>query len=111
MKPIAHRWLIKQNNRVVQIWDSIVTMTAFINGFLVTFQISFLPGHDDNYFHIFVAFVFLCDILLQFRIIRFNNKTGSELTSSKEIAKNYLTSVNLIVDVLGVLPFLALRDH
>ena len=46
----------------------------------------------------------MLDILLQFRIIRFNNKTGDELTSSKEIARNYLTSLNAVVDIMAIIP-------
>ena len=48
--------------------------------------------------------MFLIDILLSFRTSYLNVGNGKEITSSFEIAKRYLRSGNLILDIISTVP-------
>ncbi|KAJ3074202.1 Kinesin-like protein kif27 [Podochytrium sp. JEL0797] len=88
----------------LQTWDAMIVVLALINCILISFMIAFkhfsYPAWIVCYF---IDFMFLSDIYIKFHIAYLNN--GLWVVFPKEMAVNYLTSLQFRFDVLANLPY------
>ena len=99
-------------------WDitiaSIACYDSFIMPAVVCFeQLSHLPEEQAYKFTLYVVdFVYICDIIRQFRTTYYSKTTGEEIFNQRLIAKNYFKH-GMLIDICASLPIFVhlLNDH
>jgi len=93
--------------RVRLIWDwTILLLVAYLS-IMLPFNVAFKAHHNLRPFFIadfFLEFIFITDILLNFRTTYINPKTGRLVAKPKKIAKNYLKHW-FALDLIATMPF------
>ena len=67
---------------------------------------SFIESNESNFesLNILIDIFFFIDILIAFRTTYVNEMNGDEISSNKEIAKNYING-RFMLDLLSAIPF------
>eukprot|EP00111_Clytia_hemisphaerica_P018593 TCONS_00054981-protein len=93
--------------RLRLIWDWIILLLVAYLSILLPFNVAFKEHHNLKPFFIAdfcLEFIFITDIILNFRTTYINAKTGRLVTNPKQIAFNYLKHW-FVLDMIAVLPF------
>ena len=100
--------MLRQNDPQKTKWDLIIIFLAIYNSFQIPFEIAFDP--EDMKLPAFyvvnslIDFVFLLDIIVNFRTTFYDIETGDEVFDSKRTGKMYLKG-RFTVDLLSTIPF------
>lgn len=108
MKQAKHYCLCKRGSVWKLRWDLFIIFCAIFNAFTIPITVAFPDWTfmDTLYakvFGYFIDFFFLCDIIVNFRTTILN-RTGEEVTSSIQIAVEYMKS-RFLIDFLATVPF------
>ena len=85
-------------------WDVLVAVTAILNGFYVPYIFAFAENYHQVV-HLSVFCIFLLDILVQFRVTVLDDKTGDEILAPCQIARRYVASPEILIDLIAVASF------
>eukprot|EP00347_Sterkiella_histriomuscorum_P002268 403368814 len=113
LKELAHRkghkYTISYNSHFKVIWDSIIilmcVLISLMNSICVAFDTPF--RHDPGYIVLnqLLNIILIVDMILIFRTSRLDLETGEEINNPRDIAKHYIKSIWLIIDILSIIPF------
>jgi hypothetical protein len=99
------KYMISFNSPYRLIWDMMIVILALYNAIIVPLEISFKPDFRENpgyeFVDYFVDFIFLIDILINFRTTTVN-KYGEVIEDPKLIAKHYIFSLTFLCDILCI---------
>ena len=89
-------------------WDLFIMALVTYNCFYIPVAVVFRPEAVYYWYIIlinsFVNVVFAMDVLISFRFTYIEGKTGDEIADSRRIAKHYVVSGAILVDILAALP-------
>jgi potassium voltage-gated channel Eag-related subfamily H protein 7 len=111
-------WIIDpRTTRYLPLWDVLMVLALLFTATVTPYELSFLPepdtnarlGQADGSPNLFIAnriidLLFMIDVLLCFRLMYYDRRTGQWVSSPKRIANHYLRGW-FTVDFLSVLPF------
>ena len=80
-----------------------MAILAIINGFYVPYEIAFGLEYFTE-LHVTIGCFFLVDLILQFNVTVFDDKTGDEIVQKSEIAKKYVLTPDILIDILAIVP-------
>jgi hypothetical protein len=104
-KPTVYR--LASPNRVK--WDLFVMILAIWNCFSIPFVIAFKPVDAESpgmlAFDTMIDFLFIIDIIIQFKTSYIHSQTGVEIMDLNLIAKNYIRGGRFFLDLLASIPF------
>lgn len=99
-----------QDSRLTK-WSFVTSMLAVFTVFCIPFLVAFTQGIGQTNvvvsLEILIDLVYMFDIVISFRTSFINRHTGDEIFEPRDIAKHYLISGKLLVDILAAFPF----DH
>ena len=97
------RYMVSYKNKIRRAWDLGIILLAFITTMLQSLNVAFKPfGKWFDVYDGFVFVIYLLDIIVKLRTTYLNN-FGEEITDKKQIAKNYIYSLDFVVDVLSII--------
>jgi len=90
-------------------WDLLIICMAIFNCISIPMEIAIVPPFLIDNGHLsrtnwIIDLAYFLDVVLCFRTSYINQMTGDEITTSREITKNYLTG-RFTVDFISVVPF------
>ena len=90
-------------------WDLLIICMAIFNCITIPLEIAIVPPFLIDNGHLartnwLIDLAYFLDVVLCFRTSYINQMTGDEITTSREITKNYLTG-RFMVDFISVVPF------
>ena len=90
-------------------WDLFVMALAIWNCFSIPFFIAFKPDIAGSNVmmavDITIDFLFVVDIVINFRTSFMHPRTGEEIMDPKKIARHYLVGGRFMLDLLASIPF------
>mmetsp|Transcript_36982 Transcript_36982/g.35696 ORF Transcript_36982/g.35696 Transcript_36982/m.35696 type:complete len:143 (-) Transcript_36982:2524-2952(-) len=93
----------QSNNRIF--WDLFLIVMSVFNCIIIPLDVAFDSNYQSNpgYFVLIYgfAFIFLMDVIINFRT-SFINKFGEEIFLPKEIAMQYIASINFVLDIFSI---------
>ena len=99
-------FLFRQSDSFKPKFDLLVMISAAFNCFSIPFKVAFNPPLLENFafevFNWFIDFIFLCDIIISFRLTYIDDY-GHEEFRPRYIAINYLKG-QFLLDVFATLP-------
>ena len=90
-------------------WDLFIICMAIYSCIALPLEVAIVPpfmvkdGHLART-NVFIDLAYLMDVVLSFRTSYINQMTGDEITTPREITKNYLLG-RFTVDFISVVPF------
>jgi hypothetical protein len=88
-------------------WELFVILLAIYNSFSIPIEIAYEPealkGASLYVLNTFIDFVFLADIIVQFRTTFYDLDTGDEIYDTKRIGMSYLKG-RFTIDLLSTIP-------
>ena len=104
----SSKYMLRQNDPRKTKWDLVIIFLAIYNSFQIPFEIAFDPENMKiPVFYLInglIDFVFLLDIIVNFRTTFYDIDTGDEVFDAKRIAKRYLQN-RFTIDLLSTIPF------
>mmetsp|Transcript_11978 Transcript_11978/g.18501 ORF Transcript_11978/g.18501 Transcript_11978/m.18501 type:complete len:174 (-) Transcript_11978:44-565(-) len=101
--------IIRQNNPFRVRWDLFVMILSVWNSLVIPIELAFQPPSFESkqlvITNFVIDFMFVLDIVLNFRTSFFNPNTADEILNSKKIARHYVTSSRFWIDILSTVPF------
>lgn len=101
-------FMLRESDKIRQRWDSFIILLALYTSIVIPLGIAFdfegLESIGLAVFDSLVDFIFMIDILINFRTTYLSADTGDEIYDPKLIAKDYLKG-RFIIDVLSSIPF------
>ena len=89
-------------------WDLFVMVLATWNCFSIPFNVAFEPEIMEQWYFValnfLIDFLFVVDILINFRTTFINPKTGDEISDPRAISRNYVKS-RFWIDLFATIPF------
>ena len=102
------RYMLRQNDPRKTKWDLVIIFLAIYNSFQIPFEIAFDPEDMKTagflVLNTLIDFVFLLDIIVNFRTTFYDIETGDEVFDPKRTGKKYLKS-RFTIDLLSTIPF------
>lgn len=99
--------MIRVNDLKKTRWDLFVILLAIWNVFSIPFEVAFAPVVMESagftVLNSIVDFVFLLDIIVQFRTTYYDPHTGDEIVHKWKIAKRYLLG-RFWIDLFSTIP-------
>ena len=101
------RCLIHPNKRFKLWWDFFIMVFAIYNAIIFPLEAGykFEPWFFLKLFNWIVDFCFIFDIVLTFRTIYFDSRTGEPVTKGYKIAVNYMFKGRFAIDIIASIPF------
>ena len=100
--------MIQQNDPRKTRWDLVIIFLAIYNSFQIPFEIAFSPekmkAPGFYVLNSLIDFVFLLDIIVNFRTTFYEIETGDEVFDARRTAKKYLKS-RFAIDLISTIPF------
>ena len=93
-------------------WDLVIALIASIDSFTMPFFSAFIKGETRTYdmFKNMIDFIYVLDIIIEFRTTFYHRKTGEEIFSIRQIAKRYI-SKGFLIDFAASLSILNHITH
>ncbi|CDW74307.1 UNKNOWN [Stylonychia lemnae] len=108
-KKQKHRYMIRHDSKLKQLWDAFIIACAILNSVLIPFSLAFEPSFTKGSIYKAVVLtidgIFFVDIIVQFRSSTVNILTGEEISDPNKVAIQYLTSFRFWLDLLSSIPF------
>lgn len=102
------KYLIRSHSTWKLKWDIVIMIFAIFNCFAIPVDVAFEPGFMDTWYFLLINsvidFIFLLDLIINFRTTFIHAKTGKEIIEPKEIAITYLEG-RFWIDLLATIPF------
>jgi len=102
------KYMFRQNDPRKTKWDLVIIFLAIYNSFQIPFEIAFNPADMKTPAFIvlnsMIDFIFLLDIVVNFRTTFYDIETGDEVFDAKRTGRKYLKS-RFTIDLLSTIPF------
>lgn len=102
------KYLIRGHSTIKLRLDIVIMILAIFNCFAIPFDVAFQPDFMDSWWILVlnsvIDFVFLFDLIINFRTSFIHGKTGKEIIEPREIALTYLKG-RFWIDLMATIPF------
>lgn len=102
------KYLIRGHSTFKLRLDIVIMILAIFNCFAIPVDVAFSPSFMNTWYMLvinsIIDFIFLIDLIVNFRTTFIHGKTGKEIIEPSEIAKSYLQG-RFWVDLLATIPF------